>query len=98
MSTRAQLQSKSVGELREIANAAGIDAEGLQKAKIISALVEAGKAASNGSDPTENIELPAATPRREEDRSGDDGQDSDGDSGGTADRNQDSSDDDGDDS
>ncbi len=97
MSTRAQLQSKSVGELREIANAAGIDAEGLQKAKIISALVEAGKAASNGSDPTENIELPAATPRREEDRSGDDGQGSDGDAAGKADRNQDSSDDDGDD-
>ena len=84
MSTRAQLQSKSVGELREIANAAGIDAEGLQKAKIISALVEAGKAASNGSDPTENIDLPAATPRREEDRSGDGGQRSDpaGDDGG----------------
>ena len=97
MSTRAQLQSKSVGELREIADAAGIDAEGLQKAKIISALVEAGKAASNGSDPTENIELPAATPRREEDRSGDDGKDSDGDAAGKADRNQDSSDDDGDD-
>ena len=71
MSTRAQLQSKSVGELREIASAAGIDAEGLQKAKIISALVEAGKAASNGSDPIENIELPTATPRREEDRSED---------------------------
>ncbi len=77
MSTRAQLQSKSVGELREIASAAGIDAEGLQKAKIISALVEAGKAASNGSDPTANIDLPAATPRREEDRSGDDVESSD---------------------
>ncbi|HEY5652536.1 MAG TPA: transcription termination factor Rho [Acidimicrobiia bacterium] len=71
MSTRAQLQSKSVGELREIASAAGIDASGLQKAKIISALVEAGKAASNGSDPTENIDLPTATPRREENRSSD---------------------------
>ena len=87
MSTRAQLQSKSVGELREIASAAGIEADGLQKAKIIAALVEAGKAASNGSDPTENIELPAATPRREEDRSGDDGQDSD--SGDGDDRDQD---------
>jgi transcription termination factor Rho len=87
MSTRAQLQSKSVGELREIASAAGIEAEGLQKAKIIAALVEAGKAASNGSDPTENIELPAATPRREEDRSGDDGQSSDSDD--TDDRDQD---------
>ncbi len=81
MSTRAQLQNKSVGELREIASAAGIEAEGLQKAKIIAALVEAGKAASNGSDPTENIELPAATPRREEHRSGDDGEGSDSDDG-----------------
>ncbi len=88
MSTRAQLQSKSVGELREIASAAGIDASGLQKAKIISALVEAGKAASNGSDPTENIDLPTATPRREEDRS------SDGDRKET--RSSDDSDDDGD--
>ena len=64
MSTRAQLQSKSVGELRQIASAAGIDASDLQKAKIIAALVEAGKAAANG-DSTTNIDLPTATPRRE---------------------------------
>jgi transcription termination factor Rho len=67
MTTRAQLQSKSVGELREIAKAAGVDADGLQKAKIISALMEAGAAASNGDvveDPA--IELPAATPRSED--------------------------------
>ena len=78
MSTRAQLQSKSVGELREIASAAGIEAEGLQKAKIISALVDAGKAASNGDEGTTDIELPAATPRREEDRPKDDEGGSDG--------------------
>ncbi len=83
MSTRAQLQSKSVGELREIASAAGIDASGLQKAKIIAALVEAGKAASNGSDPTDNIELPAATPRSQDDKSG--GGDSDSSDGSKSD-------------
>jgi len=81
MSTRAQLQNKSVGELREIAKAAGIEVDGLQKAKIISALVEAGAASSgNGGDPA--IDLPAATARSEgrreeqqEEPSGDDGGD-----------------------
>ncbi len=67
MTTRAQLQSKSIGELREIARSAGIDAEGLQKAKIISALFEAGAAvegdqASGASD----IQLPMATARSED--------------------------------
>jgi transcription termination factor Rho len=65
MSTRAQLQSKSVGELREIAKAVGIEADGLQKAKIITALVEAGQAAE-GSAPTENIDLPVATSRSDD--------------------------------
>ncbi|MEX1271048.1 MAG: transcription termination factor Rho, partial [Acidimicrobiia bacterium] len=73
MSTRAQLQSKSVGELREIAKAVGIEAEGLQKAKIITALIEAGEAAE-GAPPTDNIELPVATTRPDEDhRSGSNG-------------------------
>ena len=91
MSTRAQLQSKSVGELRQIADAAGIDASGLQKAKIIAALVEAGKAAANG-DATANIDLPAATPRKE---SRDDG--SRGSSGGSERSNRSDDDDDDDD-
>ena len=78
MSTRAQLQTKSVGELREIAKAVGIDAEGLQKAKIITALVEAGEAAE-GAAPTENIELPVATSRSDDGgRDDDDDTDSDG--------------------
>ncbi len=65
MTTRAQLQSKSIGELREIAQAAGVDTDGLQKAKIISALVDAGAASENSSDATTDIDLPAATPRDE---------------------------------
>ncbi|HVR32929.1 MAG TPA: transcription termination factor Rho [Acidimicrobiia bacterium] len=80
MSTRAQLQTKSVGELREIAKAVGIEADGLQKAKIITALVEAGEAAE-GSPPTEDIELPVATARTDEETRTDNGADSNEDRG-----------------
>ncbi|GIU91860.1 MAG: hypothetical protein KatS3mg011_0766 [Acidimicrobiia bacterium] len=75
MSTRAQLQSKSVEELREIASAAGIDTDGLQKAKIISALLEAGAVEEAGEDTPQSdprIELPAATPRQDDETEGDD--------------------------
>ncbi len=66
MSTRAQLQSKSIGELRAIAEAVGIDTEGLQKAKLISAIMESGAAPSADGDGTaEPMDLPAATPRGE---------------------------------
>ncbi len=63
MTTRTQLQSKTVAELREIAAAAGIDAGGLQKAKIISALIEGGAVSDN--EPMVQIELPAASVRPE---------------------------------
>ncbi len=63
MTTRAQLQSKQIDELREIATAVGIEADGLQKSKLISALMEAGQV-KEGS-PTEAIELPQATMRAE---------------------------------
>ena len=64
MSTRAQLQAKSIGELRAIAEAVGIETEGLQKAKLISAIMESGAAPSvDGDGAAETIELPAATPR-----------------------------------
>ncbi len=70
MTTRAQLQSKSIGELREIAKAAGIESDGLQKAKIISALFEAGEAVESDAADVD-IEFPAATPRTEETDSSD---------------------------
>ncbi len=66
MSTRAQLQSKTLAELREIGSAVGIETNGLQKAKIIEALIDAG-AAADGDSASVDIELPAATLR------GDDG-------------------------
>jgi transcription termination factor Rho len=63
MTTRAQLQSKSIDELREVASAAGIATDGLQKSKLIAALMDAGEVAE--AKPTEEVELPKATPRSE---------------------------------
>jgi transcription termination factor Rho len=63
MTTRAQLQSKSIDELRQIADAVGIETDGLQKSKLISALVDAGQVVE--ASPTEDVELPYATPRVE---------------------------------
>ena len=63
MTTRAQLQSKSIDELRQIADAVGIETDGLQKSKLITALVDAGQVAE--ASPTEDVELPQATPRVE---------------------------------
>jgi transcription termination factor Rho len=70
MTTRAQLQSKSIDELKTIAEAAGVEADGLQKSKLISALMEAGGIIEdeNPSDP--QLDLPRATPRTEEMRDG----------------------------
>jgi transcription termination factor Rho len=63
MTTRAQLQSKTIDELRQIADAVGIETDGLQKSKLISALVDAGQVAD--SSPAEEVDLPQATPRTE---------------------------------
>ena len=70
MTTRAQLQSKSIDELRQIADAVGIETDGLQKSKLISALVDAGQVADPS--PAEEVDLPQATPRTE--RAGQDGE------------------------
>ncbi|HSM45314.1 MAG TPA: transcription termination factor Rho [Acidimicrobiia bacterium] len=61
MTTRAQLQSKSIDELREVAQAAGIDTDGLQNSKLIAALMDAGEVKEG--KPTEEVDLPKATPR-----------------------------------
>ena len=63
MTTRAQLQSKPIDELREIASAVGIETDGLQKSKLITALMDAGEVAE--SKPTEAVDLPQATPRND---------------------------------
>ncbi len=71
MTTRAQLQSKSIDELREIAEAAGVEADGLQKSKLISALMNADEVEITEAKPTETVDLPKATPRQDKsDRSG----------------------------
>ncbi|HEX6947280.1 MAG TPA: transcription termination factor Rho [Acidimicrobiia bacterium] len=79
MTTRAQLQSKSIEELRQIAEAVGIEADGLQKSKLISALMEAGGIVEEEEAPTPDLELPRATPRTErpETPAGDEGGESD---------------------
>ena len=64
MTTRAQLQSKTIDELREIAKAAGIETDGLQKSKLISALMNTGEVAESTAEAAE-MELPKATPRPE---------------------------------
>ncbi|HUF14459.1 MAG TPA: transcription termination factor Rho [Acidimicrobiia bacterium] len=75
MTTRAQLQSKSIDELREVAQAAGIETDGLQKSKLIAALMDAGEVAE--ATPSEEVDLPRATPRSERSEdSGDSGDDS----------------------
>jgi transcription termination factor Rho len=63
MSTRAQLQSKSIDELREIAQAAELETDGLQKSKLITALMDAGQVVDDA--PAEVVDLPKATPRAE---------------------------------
>ena len=65
MSTRTQLQNKSISELREIADAVGVSHDGLQKSKLISALMAAGGIADSGEEES-MVDLPTATPRTEE--------------------------------
>ena len=68
MTTRAQLQSKPIDELREIATAVGVEPDGLQKSKLITALMETGQvveAAPDGATVDETVDLPKATPRTE---------------------------------
>ncbi len=78
MTTRAQLQSKSIDELRQIADAVGIDTDGLQKSKLITALADAGQVAE-ASD-AEGIDLPQITVRT--DRAVSEETDAPGDQGG----------------
>jgi transcription termination factor Rho len=69
MSTRTQLQNKSIAELRQIAEAVGVEADGLQKSKLISALMAAGGVADDGEE-APMVDLPTATPRTDEFRTG----------------------------
>ena len=67
MSTRAQLQTKSIAELRQIAEAVGVETDGLQKSKLISALMAAGGVTDDGEEAS-MVDLPTATPRNDETR------------------------------
>jgi transcription termination factor Rho len=70
MSTRTQLQNKSIAELREIADAVGVPSDGLQKSKLISALMAAG-GMSEGGEEENMVDLPIATSRTDEGRTDD---------------------------
>ncbi len=63
MTTRAQLQSKPIDELRQIAETASIETEGLQKSKLITALMQTGHVIE--ASPETEVDLPKATPRAE---------------------------------
>jgi transcription termination factor Rho len=87
MTTRAQLQSKSIDELREVAQAAGIETDGLQKSKLIAALIDTGEVQEG--KPTEEVDLPKATSRADrsdspDPRSDEDDDDSQGNSQGNS--------------
>ncbi len=58
MTTRSELQAKSIKDLRDVANAVGIDPNGLQKAKLIDAIVGSDEFEISTEAPV--IELPAA--------------------------------------
>ncbi len=64
MTSRADLQKKSIQDLRDIAAAVGIETDGLQKAKLIGALL-----AADGIETTEEpapVDLPAASVKVDE--------------------------------
>ena len=67
MSTRAQLQTKSIAELRAIAEAVGVETDGLQKSKLISALMAAGGVSDDGEE-APMVDMPVATTRNEDGR------------------------------
>src|SRR3989304_5824427 len=55
MTTRSELQTKSISELREIAGSVGVAADGLQKSKLISALMATGRFPPDDGDGQEAI-------------------------------------------
>ena len=56
MTTRSELQAKSIKDLRSIGQAVGIKTDGIQKAKLIDAIM--GTGAYDGSDGTVTLDLP----------------------------------------
>ncbi len=61
MTSRADLQGKTINDLRSIATAIGIGADGLQKAKLIDAIL--GSDNFDSSEAPAPVDLPAASPK-----------------------------------
>ena len=57
MTTRAELQGKTLEDLRTIASSVGVEGDGLQKAKLIAAILQSGGVEVKAPDP---VELPVA--------------------------------------
>jgi transcription termination factor Rho len=72
MTTRSQLQNKSIAELRDLAEAVGIEHEGLQKSRLISALMAAAGIDPGSEEEAPMVDLPSATPRPDEPARADD--------------------------
>jgi transcription termination factor Rho len=98
MTSRAQLQEKSIDELREIASAVGIEPDGLQKSKLISQIMDRDGAEGLDLDTATNVDLPAATPRESSDDDSRDSSRQDGNGRSDGDDGTDGDDDDDDDS
>ncbi len=63
MATRSELQTKNIKDLRTIASAVGIEVDGLQKAKLIDAIMGADGFKVEVADEAPQVELPDATVR-----------------------------------
>ncbi len=72
MTSRADLQGKTINDLRSIATAIGIGPDGLQKAKLIDAIL--GSDNFDSSEAPAPVELPAASPKVEAKDSSDAGE------------------------
>ncbi len=72
MTSRADLQGKTINDLRSIATAIGIGPDGLQKAKLIDAIL--GSDNFDSSEAPAPVELPAASPKADAKDSSDTGE------------------------
>jgi len=69
MTTRSELQAKTIKDLRDVAGAVGIEADGLQKAKLIDAIM--GAEGFDGAQAAPPVDLPEAVTKSVKESDGD---------------------------
>ncbi len=84
MTTRTELQAKSIKDLRVIAEALGIETDGVQKSKLVGAIIAAD--GFEASDEPPPVDLPEATARTETSSTNGDGERPDDGGGGDSDQ------------